>query len=267
MKILSIIILATLSWNIIAQTDTTKQGDSGQDLAQKIQNPIANLVSLPFQNNTDFNDKNSNTLNIQPVTPFNLGSKVNLIVRTIIPIISAPTIPSGERATGCGGIILSSFLTPAKPSKFIWGIGPAIQFPTIKKGLGSEKTSLAPGLVVLYQNNGWTFGGLFQNFWSIAGPPSAEAVNFFYSQIFITKNLPKGWYVNTAPIITTSWKDANQYLTLPLGAGFGKLFKLGKLPVNAQIGYYQFVKHPLDATGQLRVQVSFILPKFYAKKK
>lgn len=235
--------------------------ESSGDLANKIQNPIADLVSLPFQNNLEFNDENLNTLNIQPVLPFSLGSKANIIVRTIIPIVSAP-LPTG-RKTGLGGVTLSSFITSSKPSKFIWGVGPAFLFPTGTEGLGSEKFSIAPGLVMLYQDNGWTFGGLIQNFWSIAGPDNAPDVNFFYSQVFVTKNLIKGWYVNSAPIITASWDLKNDGLTLPIGAGVGRLFRAGKLPINIQAGYYHYLKHPTDATGQLRLQVNLIFPKFY----
>lgn len=263
MKKKYLICFILLSVGIVQAQDNLDQpkSESSGDLANKIQNPIADLVSIPFQNNLEFNDENLNTLNIQPVTPFGLGSKANVILRTIIPIVSAP-LPTG-RLTGLGGVTMSAFVTPSKPSKFIWGVGPAIQFPTGKQYLGSEKFSIAPSLIMLYQNNGWTVGGLFQNFWSVAGPVSATDVNFFYSQIFVTKNLSKGWYVNTAPIITTSWDLKNEGLTLPIGAGVGRLFRAGKLPINAQAGYYHYLKHPTDAIGQLRLQLNIILPKFY----
>ncbi|MFY0626371.1 MAG: hypothetical protein JXR07_08760 [Reichenbachiella sp.] len=229
------------------------------DLAKKIQNPIANMVSLPFQNNLDFNDRNTNTLNIQPVTPFSLGSNVNLILRTIIPIVSAPTSP--ERTNGVGNIIMTGYFTPSKASKFIWGIGPALMFPSIKEELGSKKFSIAPSAISLFQDNGWTAGSIFQNFWSVAG--DGADVNYFYSQIFIVKNIKNGWYVNTAPIITANWEAEENKWTIPIGAGVGKLIRAGKIPINCQVGYYRFLEHPTDATGQLRVQVVMILPKFY----
>ncbi len=231
-----------------------------EDLEKKIQNPIANLVSLPFQNNTDFNDGgNTNVLNIQPVTPFGLGDNMNLIVRTIVPIISAPGIP--DRQNGVGNIILSGFFTPVTDSKLIWGIGPAVQFGTLTDGLGTKKTSLAPGAVLLYQNNGWTIGGIFQNFWGVAG--DGPKYNLFYCQVFAVKSLVNGWYINSAPIITANWEADDDKWTIPVGAGVGRLIKAGKLPINCQVGYYHYLENPTNASGQLRVQVVMILPKFY----
>jgi hypothetical protein len=228
------------------------------NLANKIQNPIADLVSIPFQNNIDFYDGfNRNTLNIQPVTPFSVKDKFNIIVRTIIPISSNPI----TNTTGLGNVTLSAFFTPSKPGKVIWGLGPALQFGTNEK-YGFQRTSIAPSAVALYQKNGWTFGALMQNFFGLGNDASKPQVNLFYTQIFVTKNLANGWYVNSAPIITNDWKLDNG-LVLPIGAGFGKLMKLGKLPLNAQIGYYSFIKHPANAKGQLRIQATFILPKFY----
>jgi hypothetical protein len=239
------------------------------DLEKAIQNPIANLVSLPFQDNTDFDigtfNRTKNTLNINPVLPFTLGKSVNLITRTIIPIITQP-VGADESTTGLSDINLSLLFTPAKPGAFIWGLGPVIAFPTATDDiLGTGKWSTGPGIVILTQPEGWTFGMLAQNIWSFAGNKDRKEVNFFYSQVFITKHLPAGWYVNTGPIITSNWKasSGNQW-TVPLGMGAGKLFKLGKLPVSFTAGYYYYVEKPEGAAKwMLRAQLSFILPKFY----
>lgn len=243
------------------------QADSGDDLAQKIQNPIASLISVPFQNNADFNtgpfDRTRNTLNIQPVIPFSLNDNLNLITRTIIPIISQP-VGENDNEFGLGDVNISLFLTSAKPSKVIFGGGVALGIPTAGNAvLGSEKWTAGPSFVVLVQPKGWTIGALAQNTWSYAGANERGDVNFFYSQIFATKNLQKGWYVNTAPIITANWEanSGNQW-TIPLGAGFGKLFKLGKLPINAQTGYYfNVVKPDGGPESQFRFQVVLLFPK------
>ncbi|MFD2890733.1 neuromedin U [Flavobacterium chuncheonense] len=237
------------------------QEEGAQDLANKIQNPVADLISLPFQNNTDFGDDNTNTLNIQPVLPFKISESWNLVTRTIVPIMSAPTIHDNN-VTGIGNITLSALFTPSKPSSFIWAVGPSFMFPTVKENLGYDKLGLAPTFAMIYQANGMTYGGIFQNFFDVAGPSDAGDINLFYSQIFITKNLSKGWYINTAPIITANWEaNSDQRWTVPLGAGFGKLFALGKLPINSQIGMYKYVEHPSDADWQLRVQVTLLFPK------
>lgn len=238
------------------------QEDQSSDLAKKIQNPIAELISAPFQNNYDFGEdiRPTNTLNIQPVYPFKLSEKVNLITRTIVPVVSAPVYPEG-RLDGIGNITLATFLTPAKPSKVIWGVGPTFMFPTIEQGLGFDKFGIAPSAIGMIQENGWTIGVLAQNFFGVAGNSNAD-LNFFYTQVFVVKNIKKGWYVNTAPIITANWDapSSNQW-TIPMGAGFGKLSKLGKLPVNWQLGFYKYLESATNADYQIRAQLVFLFPK------
>lgn len=236
--------------------------EESADLSAKIQNPIASLISIPFQNNYDFGDdiRPTNTLNFQPVYPFSLSEKVNLITRTIIPIVSGPLYPEGRR-DGIGNINVSMFFTPAKTSKFIWGVGPTFMFPTIEEGLGFDKFGVAPSVIGLYQNNGWTVGAIFENFFGVAGNSNND-LNFFYSQVFAVKNLKKGWYVNSAPIITANWDapDSHKW-TVPIGAGFGKLSKFGKLPVNWQLGFYKYLESATGADYQIRAQLVLLFPK------
>ncbi len=238
-----------------------------EDLEKKIQNPIASLISVPFQNNVEFKtgpfERNRNVLNIQPVVPFTLSNKLNLITRTIIPIVYQP-IGENDSEFGLGDINLSLFLAPSKPSKLIYGGGIALGIPTATNAvLGTAKWTAGPSFVALIQPKGWTIGLLAQNTWSYAGDDTRGDVNFFFSQIFVTKNLPKGWYVNSAPVITSNWEAASgQQWTLPLGAGFGKLFRLGKLPINAQTGYYYNIVSPDNGPeSQFRFQLVFLFPK------
>ncbi len=268
MKKLKLLILALLlsGVNAISQ-EKEQEPKAGGDLANKIQNPIANLISVPFQNNTDFGigpyDRTRNTLNIQPVIPLTLNENLNLITRTIIPIMSQP-VGQSDNEFGLGDISLSMFLTPANPGKLIYGGGLALGLPTATdQYLGSGKWTVGPAIVLLVQPKGWTIGALVQNSWSYAGVGSRSDVNFFYSQIFVTKNLQKGWYVNTAPIITANWEaPSGDQWTIPLGAGLGKLFRLGKLPINAQAGYYFNVEKPAGgADSQLRIQATLLFPK------
>lgn len=262
-KYYSIFVLLCLIINISAQDTVTK------DLEKAIQNPIANLVSLPFQNNTDYGigdyNRTKNTLNVMPVLPFSLGSKVNLITRTIIPVITQPTGETDSK-TGLGDVTISTFFSPARPGSLIWGIGPAFGFPTASDDIiGSEKWSVGPALVLLTQPKGWTLGLLAQNTISFAGNNDAPDVNFFFSQVFIVKNLPDKWYINSAPIIMANWEAENgQKWTVPLGLGAGKLLFVGKLPLNCQAGYYYNILKPDGGPkGQIRAQIVMILPKFY----
>lgn len=266
-KVNLLLILFLLCSGYAFSQEKEQEPAAGGDLQSKIQNPIANLISIPFQNNTDFgigpDNRTRNTLNIQPVIPFTLSENLNLITRTIIPIMSQPVGPS-DNEFGLGDISLSLFLTPANPGKIIYGGGLALGLPTATDAyLGSEKWTAGPSIVALYQPTGWTIGTLIQNSWSYAGADDRGDVNFFYSQVFITKNLEKGWYVNTAPIITANWEaPTGEQWTIPLGAGFGKLFRWGKLPINAQAGYYVNLEKPTGGpNSQLRVQATLLFPK------
>jgi small-conductance mechanosensitive channel len=75
-------------------------------------------------------------------------------------------------------------------------------------------------------------------------------------QPFVNYNFPGGFYLTSAPIITADWKaDSSQRWTVPLGGGIGKIFHLGKLPVNSQISaYYNVVRPDNAANWQIRVQ-------------
>ncbi len=237
------------------------------DLKQAMQNPIASLYVLPFQNNTQFGigeyNRTQNVLNIQPVIPVGLSKKVNMIVRTIIPVINQP-VGESDSKFGLGDIALSIFFTPRKPGKLIWGVGPAIGLPTgTDQVLGTGKWSAGPAIIALIQPNGWTFGFTVQNTWSFAGKSDRQDVNSFYTQVFIVKNIKKGWYVNSAPIITSNWQaESGQQWLVPLGLGAGKLLKIGKLPINAQLGYYNYVVAPDNGPDwQLRAQINLLFPK------
>jgi hypothetical protein len=121
-----------------------------EELAKASQNPVADLISLPLQNNTNFNfgpeERTQNVLNIQPVWPFSLTENWNLITRTIIPVISQPRLaPGDERENGLGDTTFTAFLSPANSGKWIWGAGPVLLLPTVTdEVLGSEKWGAGP---------------------------------------------------------------------------------------------------------------------------
>jgi len=187
--------------------------DEAAELAKKAQNPVADMISLPFQNNFYFNagskDKTIYTLNIQPVIPFKLNEEWNLITRTIIPITSQPSLfPGMDSAAGLGDINPTFFFSPAKPGEWIWGVGPTFTFPTATDDLlGTERWSAGPAVVLLTMRGPWVVGALANNQWSFAGPGhNGQKVNSFLLQPIINYNLPKGWYLVSSPIITANWE-------------------------------------------------------------
>jgi hypothetical protein len=244
---------------------------SAEELAKLAQNPIGNLISLPFQNNTNLNfgpDKGTqNILNIQPVIPISVDKDWNVITRTIMPVIWMPSLgPDTPAKSGFGDIQLSAFLSPANPGHWIWGVGAITQIPTnSSEEFGNKNWGLGPTFVVLHLDHGspWVYGVLINNVWSLTSDKQGGSYNDGLIQPFVNYNFPEGFYLTSAPILTVDWKaDSGQQWTVPLGGGVGKIFHLGKLPVNTQISaYYNVAKPDFGANWQIRAQVQLMFPK------
>ena len=240
-------------------------------LAKAAQNPVADMISFPMQNNTNFgvgpNQRVQDVLNFQPVIPLHLNAKWNLITRTILPVVWQPNAaqPNGQGWYGLGDLNPSLFFSPAKSGKLIWGVGPAMVFPTATAPeLGQGKVSAGPGVVALTTPGHWVIGALANNVWSFAGTGSRPPVNQFLLQYFINYNMKKGWYVTTAPIITSDWRaSSGNQLTLPFGGGFGRIMKIGFQPVNLQLQFFGNAKYPTGSSPWgMRFQIALLYPKF-----
>ena len=260
-------VLATCCVLVLSASAAAQDRDDQQaELAKTVQNPLANLVSLPLQFNFnngagDF-DRRFFNLNVQPVIPFP-GEKWNIISRTIIPVNSVP-VGEFDSVFGVGDINLSLFWSPAKASKLTWGVGPIITLPTAsnEEVLGSGKVSLGPTGVIFYVKGNWTMGVVASNSWSVGGDSDRDDVNFFSAQWFVNYNLGKGWAVGSAPIITCDWEiTTGDKCTIPWGAQFSKVTHFGNRPVNLLLGYYSNSQHPDGgAEDQIRMQVNFLFP-------
>jgi hypothetical protein len=244
---------------------------SEEELAKLAQNPVGNLISLPFQNNTNLNfgpEKGTqNILNIQPVVPISISSEWNIITRTILPLIWNPSLgPDIPGKDGTGDIVFTAFLSPARPGHWIWGAGPVVQVPTNSNAqLGNKNWGLGPSFVVLHLEHGdpWVYGVLVNNIWSLSSNKQGGSYNNGLIQPFINYNFKEGFYLTSSPILTVDWKaDSGQRWTVPIGGGVGKIFHFGRLPVNTQLsGYYNVVRPDFGANWQIRAQVQLMFPK------
>jgi hypothetical protein len=264
--------------------------DTG-DLQKATQNPVASLISVPLQNNTNFGigpfDRNQNVLNIQPVIPVPMSKNWNLIIRWITPVIWQPApgtanlevfgieentpaflaardVQQNAGVFGFGDMTPTFFLSPAKPHRLIWGAGPVFVLPTAtSEVLGQGKLSMGPSIVALVQPGHWTVGALINNVWSVAGPSDRSAVNQMTLQYFINYNLKKGWYLSSSPVITANWKAASANVwTVPVGGGVGRVFRLGFQPVNVSLQFYGNAVHPPSGSPWgMRLQMAFLYPK------
>jgi hypothetical protein len=285
--------IAALSLTQITPLNSQAQQPSDEtgQLQKATQNPVAGLISVPIQSNTNFGigpfDRNQGVLNIQPVVPVNLGENWNLIVRWITPIIwqpapgtanlevfgiventpayfAAQNVQAHAGVFGLGDMTPTFFFSPAKPHKVIWGAGPMFALPTATgRVLGQGKLSIGPSVVVLTQPGPWTIGALVNNVWSIAGPSDRANVNQMSLQYFINYNMKKGWFISISPIITANWQaSSGNVWTVPVGGGVGRVFRLGFQPVNVSVAFFGNVVHPVEGSPWgMRLQMSFLFPK------
>jgi hypothetical protein len=261
----------TCAVTLLAWTQAHAQADSSSEALAKIaQNPVGNLISVPFQENANLNagpdGRVQNVLNIQPVIPFDISDEWNIITRTILPIISQPGIvPNQDRTNGLGDVQVSAFLSPANPGGWIWGVGAVTQLPTHSNDvLGNDHAGLGPTFVVLHLERGspWVYGVLVNNIWSV-GNSNSPAYNNGLMQPFLNYNFKSGTYLTSSPVVTVNWEaKGSQQWTVPVGGGVGKIFRFSQLPVNTQIGaYYNLVSPDFGGNWQIRAQAQLMFPK------
>jgi hypothetical protein len=251
----------------VASSAVAQQEDA-ESLAKKAQNPIANLISVPIQTNTNFNvgplNGSQEVINIQPVIPIKLSDDWNVITRWITPLIYQPQFGPGQGdAFGLGDIQPSFFFSPAG-GDLIWGVGPTVVVPTAtNRVLGQGKLSLGPAGVIVYTPGHWVPGALANNVWSIAGDGHRANVNQGLLQPFVNYNLEGGWYLTSSPIITADWNapSSNRW-TVPIGGGGGRLMRIGGLPINITLQGYGNVVSPANGPDwTIRFQVQALFPK------
>lgn len=263
-------LLTAIAVSLVAGTTFAQEAPAPDvtALAKKTQNPVGDLITLPFQfnfnNGGDYGDETMFNLNVQPVMPFRLAENWNVIARAIIPFYSFPGGAPAERVTGVGDLQAQLYVTPGSPGRLIWGLGPVFSFPTATNAfVETGSWAAGPGAVALTMAGPWVIGGLVNQYWSFSDHGGDPETNLFVFQPFINYNFGKGWAVSFAPLMTANWDAPDgEAWTVPLGVGITRTTVFGKRPINIAAQYYANVERPAGSpANQLRLVLALLYPK------
>jgi hypothetical protein len=255
---------ALLAFSAAAQEAPEPAADDPAELAKRLANPIGNLISLPFQNNMDvgigqFNGSR-NTMNVQPIVPFPLTEDYTLITRYILPVITQHDITgAGTQQSGLADALVSGWISNAKVENgVVWGLGGAFLIPTATDDLlASKKFAVGPTAILLKQANGWTYGALVNQIWSVAGSDEASDVNQMYLQPFLTYNWKSGTGLTVNTELTQNWEASTTTAFVNIMAG--GLLRFGGQLVQLQAGPRIQVATPEGGSADFGVRTAVIL--------
>jgi hypothetical protein len=251
--------------------------DTDDEIAMKLSNPVASMISVPFQFNWDtgmgpLDDGWQFKLNFQPVVPVSLNEDWNLIVRTIVPYIIQEDVfkgPAAEKGVpydrwqnGLGDITQSFFFSPTKPvGGWTLGFGPVIYYPSATDDLlGAEKWAAGPTLLMLRQQHGWTYGFLANHLWSFAGDDSRTDLSATFVQPFLSYQTKTKTTIGINTEATYDWNESQW--TVPVNGFVSQLVRIGKMPVSFTVGGRYYAEGPSGAPEWgLRFVVTLVFPE------
>jgi hypothetical protein len=261
------VVLTLSSARLGAQEAAGDEAAKAQELAKKLSNPIASLISFPIQMNFDYGQGSDGAgykfvTNVQPVIPISLSQDWNVISRTILPLAYQSHVVNGGRQGGLGDILQSLFFSPKAPTKggIIWGVGPALLFPTATDdALGGKKWAAGPTFVVLTQKSGWTYGLLANQLWSYAGSSDRSEINALFVQPFVSKTTKTLTTFTLNTESTYNWKATADHWSVPINFSVAQLMKFGTQLVQLSGGLRYWVESPAGGPSGFGFRFAVVL--------
>ena len=264
-------LLAALIVSLFSQSATAQEVATAEELAKKLSNPIASLISVPFQYNYDENigaadEGTKSLLNIQPVVPVKLGENWNMISRTILPVISQKdTYPGAGSQNGIGDVVQSLFFSPdaLTSNGWTWGVGPVFLLPTgSDDALTADSWGLGPTGVALKQSGPWTLGGLANHIWSVdGGGDGRQKVNATFLQPFLSYTTPAAITYTVNSESTYNWES--EEWGVPVNFIVAKMTRIGSQMVSLGVGARYWAESTANGPEGwgARVMVTLLYPK------
>lgn len=251
-----------------AQSPVVPGGDQMAEIATKLNNPTASLISVPLQSNIDFgggptDDGLQYKLNIQPVIPFKLSDDWKVLTRTILPVVHQSNRVGTTSQSGLSDTSLTLWLSPEKPgaSGVVWGLGPALLIPTATDDyLGADKWGVGPSVIVVRQARGWSSGALMSQTWSFAGNDQRDDLSSTFIQPFISYQTKS--HTTYGLNLESSYDWENEQWTVPINVQLTQLVRLGQMPVSFQGGVRYYAAAPAEGPSWgLRFTVTLVFPE------
>ncbi len=220
------------------------------DVASKLQDPGAALVSVPFQYNYlgsagPGGDYDNQQLKIQPVIPF-VSEHGKFLLRPILPY-QWNEFPADQH--GFGDLFVQGYYIPThkgEANATEVGFGGAAMLDTAgHDSLGTGRYSVGPALILVHKSGKWTLGALGNHLWSIAGDSGRDDVVVTNLQPFVAYSLGKGWAINSTSEMSYNWQAASSNRwTIPLGGTVSRVVPIGHIPVSFAVGAFYNIEQP-----------------------
>jgi hypothetical protein len=270
MKAWAYILVVAVIGSTLAFPASAQEDDEAAELAKRLANPIASLISVPIQADYDegigpAGQGSQWRINVQPVIPFSLNEEWNLITRTIVPLIDQQDVPvDGMGESGLGDIVASQFFSPKEPTAggWIWGAGPVWLLPSASDdALGGEKFGMGPTIVALKQVGPWTYGALANHIWSVAGDDDRDDVSATGLQPFVSYITRTKTTLGLTTEATYDWE--HEAWSVPVVAQVSQLLKIGGQIIQLGVGAKYWAESPDNGPEGwgARLQLTFLFPK------